>query len=159
MQFNPGNNPVPGSPFFHMASEVMRAGNSTQTAPPSRRNTLHLFHDQARHAVRYSGQGTGFRCLETPLTILADYHLQGRPGVVLHQDGSYSNQAAVAWEAGKDLTIEDIQVEPPRAHEVRIEIYYTGVCHTGTFGWPSAPRLTFQMPTRCPEKTPRAPSP
>ena len=40
-------------------------------------------------------------------------------------------QAAVAWEAGKDLTIEDIEVAPPKAHEVRIEIYYTGVCHTG----------------------------
>jgi S-(hydroxymethyl)glutathione dehydrogenase / alcohol dehydrogenase len=31
------------------------------------------------------------------------------------------------------LTIEDIEVAPPKAHEVRIEIYYTGVCHTGTF--------------------------
>jgi len=40
-------------------------------------------------------------------------------------------KAAVAWEAGKDLTIEDVEVAPPRAHEVRIEIYYTGVCHTG----------------------------
>lgn len=40
-------------------------------------------------------------------------------------------QAAVAWEAGKDLIIEDIEVAPPKAHEVRIEIYYTGVCHTG----------------------------
>ena len=40
-------------------------------------------------------------------------------------------QAAVAWEAGKDLSIEDIEVEAPKAHEVRIEIYYTGVCHTG----------------------------
>lgn len=37
----------------------------------------------------------------------------------------------MAWEAGKDLTIEDIEVLPPRANEVRIEIYYTGVCHTG----------------------------
>jgi Zn-dependent alcohol dehydrogenase len=41
-------------------------------------------------------------------------------------------KAAVAWEAGKDLSIEDIEVAPPKAHEVRIEIYYTGVCHTGT---------------------------
>ena len=41
-------------------------------------------------------------------------------------------QAAVAWEAGKDLSIEDIEVEAPKAHEVRIEIYYTGVCHTGS---------------------------
>lgn len=40
-------------------------------------------------------------------------------------------QAAVAWEAGKELTLEDIEVAPPKAHEVRIEIYYTGVCHTG----------------------------
>lgn len=40
-------------------------------------------------------------------------------------------QAAVAWEAGKDLSIEDIEVAPPKAHEVRIKIYYTGVCHTG----------------------------
>jgi S-(hydroxymethyl)glutathione dehydrogenase/alcohol dehydrogenase len=37
----------------------------------------------------------------------------------------------VAWEAGKDLTIEDIEVAPPKEHEVRIQIYYTGVCHTG----------------------------
>lgn len=42
-------------------------------------------------------------------------------------------QAAVAWEAGKDLSIEEIEVAPPKAHEVRIEIYYTGVCHTGAF--------------------------
>jgi Zn-dependent alcohol dehydrogenase len=40
-------------------------------------------------------------------------------------------KAAVAWEAGKDLSIETIEVEPPKAHEVRIEIHYTGVCHTG----------------------------
>lgn len=43
-------------------------------------------------------------------------------------------KAAVAWEAGKDLTLEDIEVAPPKAHEVRIEIYHTGVCHTGTIG-------------------------
>ena len=36
-------------------------------------------------------------------------------------------KAAVAWEAGKDLSIEDIEVGPPRAHEVRIQIYYTGM--------------------------------
>ena len=40
-------------------------------------------------------------------------------------------KAAVAWEAGKDLSIEDVEVAPPKAHEVRIEIYHTGVCHTG----------------------------
>ncbi|KAG9243898.1 chaperonin 10-like protein [Calycina marina] len=42
-------------------------------------------------------------------------------------------KAAVAWEAGKDLTIETIEVAPPKAGEVRIEIYYTGVCHTDAY--------------------------
>jgi len=42
-------------------------------------------------------------------------------------------KAAVAWEAGKDLSIETVEVAPPRAHEVRIEIYYTGVCHTDAY--------------------------
>ncbi|KAH8671107.1 formaldehyde dehydrogenase, glutathione dependent [Xylariales sp. PMI_506] len=41
--------------------------------------------------------------------------------------------AAVAWEAGKELSIEEIEVAPPRAHEVRIQIYYTGVCHTDAY--------------------------
>lgn len=52
----------------------------------------------------------------------------------LHHTGDEvigNEQAAVAWEAGKDLAIEEIEVGPPKAHEVRIEIYYTGVCHTG----------------------------
>jgi len=42
-------------------------------------------------------------------------------------------KAAVAWEAGKDLVVEDIQVDPPKAHEVRIQIHYTGVCHTDAY--------------------------
>ncbi|KAK7964917.1 alcohol dehydrogenase [Apiospora saccharicola] len=42
-------------------------------------------------------------------------------------------QAAVAWEAGKDLSIEEIEVGVPQAHEVRIKIYYTGVCHTDAY--------------------------
>ncbi|MCJ1311752.1 S-(hydroxymethyl)glutathione dehydrogenase [Agyrium rufum] len=42
-------------------------------------------------------------------------------------------KAAVAWEAGKELTLEDIEVAPPRDHEVRIEIYFTGVCHTDAY--------------------------
>lgn len=47
-----------------------------------------------------------------------------------HEGKTITCKAAVAWEAGKDLTIEDAEVAPPKAHEVRIEIYYTGVCHT-----------------------------
>ncbi|KAF3694155.1 Alcohol dehydrogenase class-3 [Channa argus] len=39
-------------------------------------------------------------------------------------------KAAVAWEPGKPLSIQDVEVAPPRVHEVRIKIVATGVCHT-----------------------------
>lgn len=42
-------------------------------------------------------------------------------------------QAAVAWEAGKPLSIEEITVDPPKAHEVRFKVYNTGVCHTDAY--------------------------
>ncbi|KAK3058489.1 formate dehydrogenase (NAD+) [Extremus antarcticus] len=42
-------------------------------------------------------------------------------------------KAAVAWEAGKDLSVEDVEVGVPRAGEVRIQIHYTGVCHTDAY--------------------------
>lgn len=42
-------------------------------------------------------------------------------------------KAAVAWEASKPLSIEEIEVLPPRAHEVRIKLDYTGVCHTDAY--------------------------
>jgi S-(hydroxymethyl)glutathione dehydrogenase/alcohol dehydrogenase len=35
-------------------------------------------------------------------------------------------KAAVAWAAGEPLKIEEVEVAPPRAHEVRIHILYTG---------------------------------
>ena len=38
-----------------------------------------------------------------------------------------AGQAAVAWEAGGKLSIEDVEVAPPKAHEVRIKILWTGV--------------------------------
>lgn len=44
-----------------------------------------------------------------------------------------SCRAAVAWEAGKPLSIETIEVAPPKAHEVRIKILATGVCHTDSY--------------------------
>ncbi|XP_021014791.1 alcohol dehydrogenase class-3-like, partial [Mus caroli] len=42
-------------------------------------------------------------------------------------------KAAVAWEAGKPLSIEEIEVAPPKAHEVRIKILATAVCHTDAY--------------------------
>ncbi|MBN3313191.1 ADHX dehydrogenase, partial [Atractosteus spatula] len=42
-------------------------------------------------------------------------------------------KAAVAWEPKKPLSIEEIEVPPPKAHEVRIKIAATGVCHTDLY--------------------------
>ncbi|XP_029798664.1 alcohol dehydrogenase 4 [Suricata suricatta] len=39
-------------------------------------------------------------------------------------------KAAVAREAGKPLCIEEIEVAPPKAHEVRVQIIATALCHT-----------------------------
>ncbi|XP_051785777.1 alcohol dehydrogenase 1-like isoform X7 [Erpetoichthys calabaricus] len=39
-------------------------------------------------------------------------------------------KAAVAWEPKKLLTIEEIEVAPPQAHEVRLKVVATGVCHS-----------------------------
>ena len=43
------------------------------------------------------------------------------------------SRAAVAWEAGKPLSIEEIDVEGPKAGEVMVRIVATGVCHTDAF--------------------------
>ncbi len=39
-------------------------------------------------------------------------------------------KAAVAWKAGEPLTIEELELEGPRAGEVLVEIKATGICHT-----------------------------
>lgn len=41
--------------------------------------------------------------------------------------------AAVAWEAGKELSIETIDLEGPREGEVLVRNVATGVCHTDAF--------------------------
>ncbi|HET7844254.1 MAG TPA: S-(hydroxymethyl)glutathione dehydrogenase/class III alcohol dehydrogenase [Xanthomonadales bacterium] len=43
------------------------------------------------------------------------------------------SRAAVAWEAGKPLAIELIDVEGPRAGEVLLRVVATGVCHTDAY--------------------------
>jgi S-(hydroxymethyl)glutathione dehydrogenase/alcohol dehydrogenase len=42
-------------------------------------------------------------------------------------------RAAVAWEAGKPLSVEEVDLEGPRAGEVLVRIVATGVCHTDAF--------------------------
>ena len=42
-------------------------------------------------------------------------------------------RAAVAFEAGKPLSIETVQLDGPRAGEVLVEIMATGICHTDKY--------------------------
>ncbi|KAG8633265.1 hypothetical protein MANES_18G087000v8 [Manihot esculenta] len=44
-------------------------------------------------------------------------------------------KAAVSWEAGKPLVIEEVEVAPPQAMEVRIKILFTALCHTDVYFW------------------------
>src|SRR5690606_26933944 len=51
-----------------------------------------------------------------------------------HQEHeSMKTRAAVAWEAGKPLSIEEVDLEGPRAGEVLVRIVATGVCHTDAY--------------------------
>ncbi len=42
-------------------------------------------------------------------------------------------RAAVAFEAGKELVIEQVELEGPKAGEVLVQLKATGVCHTDEF--------------------------
>ena len=42
-------------------------------------------------------------------------------------------RAAVAFEAGKDLQIETVDLDGPRNNEVLVEVRATGICHTDAF--------------------------
>ncbi|NXP43314.1 ADH1 dehydrogenase, partial [Leiothrix lutea] len=39
-------------------------------------------------------------------------------------------RAAVAWAPGKPLSVEEVEVAPPKAGEVRIKLVATGICRT-----------------------------
>ena len=43
------------------------------------------------------------------------------------------SRAAVAWEAGKPLVIEEVEVEGPKSGEVLLQIEASGVCHTDAY--------------------------
>src|SRR6201986_5244398 len=42
-------------------------------------------------------------------------------------------RAAVAWEAGKHLSIRTVPLDGPKGNEVLIEMKATGICHTDKF--------------------------
>ena len=42
-------------------------------------------------------------------------------------------RAAVAWQAGAPLSIENVQLDGPKPGEALVEIKATGICHTDEF--------------------------
>uniref|UniRef100_A0A1J3K5E7 Alcohol dehydrogenase-like 1 n=1 Tax=Noccaea caerulescens TaxID=107243 RepID=A0A1J3K5E7_NOCCA len=54
-------------------------------------------------------------------------------------------KAAICRKAGEALVIEEIQVDPPQAYEVRIKILCTSLCHTDFTFWKldSGPLVRF----------------
>ncbi len=42
-------------------------------------------------------------------------------------------RAAIAWQAGQPLEIEEIEVEKPKVGEVLVQVVATGVCHTDAY--------------------------
>ena len=43
------------------------------------------------------------------------------------------SRAAVAWEPGKALEIEQVELEGPKSEEVLLRLVATGVCHTDAY--------------------------
>lgn len=56
-------------------------------------------------------------------------------------------KAAVAYELGKPLKIEDVPIPGPKPHEILIKVEASGVCHTDLHDvggdWPVKPKLPF----------------
>ena len=48
--------------------------------------------------------------------------------------------------------METIEVAPPKAHEVRIEIYYTGLCHTDAYTLSGKRSFTTRLGSKLIEK-------
>ncbi|KAK4275933.1 hypothetical protein QN277_018943 [Acacia crassicarpa] len=41
----------------------------------------------------------------------------------------------MAWEAGKPLSIEEVEVAPPQARKVHLNILFIALCHTDVYFW------------------------
>ncbi|KAL2555291.1 Alcohol dehydrogenase-like 6 [Forsythia ovata] len=59
--------------------------------------------------------------------------------------GVITCKAAVAWEAGEPLVIEEVQISPPQPMEIRIKVVCTSLCRSDVTAWlsqaPMFPRI------------------
>jgi S-(hydroxymethyl)glutathione dehydrogenase/alcohol dehydrogenase len=53
--------------------------------------------------------------------------------VLTEEDPTVKSRAAVAWAAGRPLSVEEVDVAAPKTGEVLVKIVATGVCHTDAF--------------------------
>ncbi|GKU90591.1 hypothetical protein SLEP1_g4571 [Rubroshorea leprosula] len=101
---------------------------------------------EAEKTELYVGDGAGGGGIESsPSTILSPHSLHGaeriteainKPSSTMSTAGQVIRcKAAVAWEAGKPLVIEEVEVAPPQRNEVRVKILYTSLCHTDVYFW------------------------
>ena len=51
----------------------------------------------------------------------------------------------MAWEAGKPLVIEEVEVAPPQKMEVRVKILVTSLCHTDVYFWEAKVNLLASL--------------
>ena len=51
----------------------------------------------------------------------------------------------MAWESGKPLSIEEVEVAPPQKNEVRIKILFTSLCHTDVYFWDAKVTLLLSL--------------
>lgn len=54
-------------------------------------------------------------------------------------------KAAVCWGLGKPVTVEEIQVDPPKAKEVRVKMLCSSVCHTDISSLKGFPHNQFPL--------------
>ncbi|KAG4966801.1 hypothetical protein JHK82_032516 [Glycine max] len=56
-----------------------------------------------------------------------------------------SCKAAICWGAGKPVTVEEIQVDPPKATEVRVKMLCASLCHTDISSIQGFPYINFPL--------------
>nr|AFK34181.1 unknown [Medicago truncatula] len=54
-------------------------------------------------------------------------------------------KAAACWGLGKPVTVEEIQVDPPKAKEVRVKMLCSSVCHTDISSLKGFPHNQFPL--------------
>ncbi|KAL9296157.1 hypothetical protein ACSQ67_022053 [Phaseolus vulgaris] len=54
-------------------------------------------------------------------------------------------KAAICWGLGQPVTVEEIQVDPPKATEVRVKVLCASICHTDLTSLQGFPHMCFPL--------------